>query len=179
MARVCAVSAAGALAAGLVGTGVLATTGPGEAAPPATPYATSTWAELNLDPSVYDGGAVSGTLADLSASGDAEDSWDVGTGPGSNISPNVPSATGTAEVNTTTNPSSARARADGAYTELHVPSPTSTGAAEVIDRYGTPTADGLNRIATVATWQNSVNCTYPNEPIFLTSAVDVEVFGTG
>ncbi|WP_345710182.1 hypothetical protein [Actinocatenispora rupis] len=168
---------AGALALALVSAGVVAG-GRGEAAGPATPHASSTWARLALDPAVYGSGAVSGTLTELSASGDQEKDWDITTGPGSAISPNVPSSTGTAEVNTTTNPSSARARADGAFTELLVPQPTgTTGPAQVINQYGTPEANGLTAILSVSTWQNSVNCTYPNEPIFLTSAVAVSVLG--
>ncbi|BCJ37501.1 hypothetical protein Athai_50040 [Actinocatenispora thailandica] len=168
--------AAGALLLATSAIGVLLPGARGTAAPPATPYASSTWAELQLDPTVYTSG-VSGNLAELAVRGDGEQAWDIATGPGSNISPHVPSATGTAEVNTTTAPASARARADGAYTQLLVPQPADpTGPAQVINQYGTPNGD-LTRILHVSTWQNSVNCTYPYAPIFLTSAVDVQVLG--
>ncbi len=85
-------------------------------AQPATPYASSTWGSLTLDPSVYGDGAVSGTLTDLEVSGQGNESWDINTGPGSNISDNLTSATGTAEVNVESSPESAMSNANGAFT---------------------------------------------------------------
>ncbi|MEV2276562.1 hypothetical protein AB0I72_13315 [Nocardiopsis sp. NPDC049922] len=151
----------------------------GAEAQPATPHASSTWARLTLDPAVYGAGAVSGTRGVVEVSG-ADDSaeWNTATAPASEIAPNVPSATGTAAVATTLDPSTARARADGAFTELSVPEPVGTsGPAQVIVNEGTPGTGGLTTVLDVATWQNSVTCAFPHDPIFLTSAVAATVFG--
>ncbi|WP_152521207.1 hypothetical protein [Nocardiopsis ganjiahuensis] len=130
----------------------------------ATPYASSTWGQLTLDASAYGAGAVSGTLTELEVSGNGNEQWDIGTGPGSDISGNLTSATGTAEVNAVTDPESAMTNANGAFTALNVPPPTVGGAASLITR-GPRQPDGRYQIFTVSTWNNRVQCAPPADVI--------------
>ena len=150
------------------------------AAQPATPYASTVWGRLTLDPGVYGGGAVSGTLNELEVSVDGNQQWDINTGPGSAISDHLTSATGTASVNVRSEPETGMANTNGAFTNLDVPPPTTGGVASLVNQ-GPLQPSGNHRLFSVSTWNNRVQCAPPagiiiqdstTAPMFLGRLVD-------